>query len=87
MQNPPFDWRQALEALKSRLGTELVSRWLDPLRVASVTDSAVVIEAPNPFFRDWVASHYLETLKPFAGGRELQLVTAVTTAPALEKRT
>jgi len=82
VQNPPFDWRQALEALKSRLGTELVSRWLAPLRVASVTESAVVIEAPNPFFRDWVASHYLETLKLFAGGRDLQLVTAVATAQA-----
>jgi chromosomal replication initiator protein len=40
------------------------------------------MEAPNPFFRDWVASHYLEVLKPFAGGRDLQLVTAVTTSPA-----
>ena len=82
VQNPPFDWRQTLEALKSRLGTELVSRWLAPLRVASVTEHAVVIEAPNPFFRDWVASHYLETLKPFAGGRDLQFVIAATAAVA-----
>ena len=78
VQNPPFDWRQALEALKPRLGTETVSRWLEPLRVASVTERAVVLEAPNPFFRDWIASHYLETLKPLAAGRELQLVTAAT---------
>jgi chromosomal replication initiator protein len=35
----------------------------------------VVLEAPNPFFRDWVAAHYLEALRPFAAGREL-VITA-----------
>jgi chromosomal replication initiator protein len=84
VQNPPFDWRQALEALNSRLGPELVSRWLAPLRVASVTEREVTIEAPNPFFRDWVASHYLETLKPLAGGRDVHVVTAAPTTQAPE---
>ncbi|MDP3703974.1 MAG: chromosomal replication initiator protein DnaA [Candidatus Omnitrophota bacterium] len=78
VQNPPFDWQQALEALKSRLGTEVVSRWLDPLHVSSVTEQTIVLEAPNQFFRDWVASHYLETLKTHAGGRDLQLVSAAS---------
>ena len=82
MQNPPFDWSQALETIKSRLGTEVVSRWLDPLRVSSVTEHAVVLEAPNQFFRDWVASHYLETLKAYTGGRDLQLTSAAPNGAA-----
>ena len=52
VQNSSFDWAGALEALKLRLGSEVVSRWLDPLSVASVSEREVVLEAPNPFFRD-----------------------------------
>ena len=76
VQNSPFDWVGVRELLKSRLGSEVVSRWLDPLSVASVTDRAVILEAPNVFFRDWIATHYLEALQPHAGGRQLQIVTA-----------
>ena len=82
MQNSPFDWVGAREALKSRLGSEVVSRWLDPLTVANATDQTVVLEAPNPFFRDWVLSHYLEALRAQSGGRDLQLVCAETAVGA-----
>jgi chromosomal replication initiator protein len=76
VENPPFDWRGTRETLKSRLGAEAVGRWLDPLRVTAVTASAVTLEAPNAFFRDWVASHYLERIRSCAGGRDVELVTA-----------
>jgi len=77
--SPSFDWALARESLKGRLGSEAVNRWLDPLSVSSVNERTVVLEAPNQFFRDWVAAHYAEALQPFAGGRELQIV--VTAAP------
>jgi chromosomal replication initiator protein len=51
---------------------------LDPLAVASVTEDAVVLEAPNPFFRDWVTSHYLEALTRCAQGRALHVVAATS---------
>jgi chromosomal replication initiator protein len=84
VQNSPFDWVGAREALKGRLGSEVVSRWLDPLTVAQATDQSLILEAPNPFFRDWIVSHYLDALKAQAGGRELQLVCAdaLVAAPA-----
>ncbi|MBI3021094.1 MAG: chromosomal replication initiator protein DnaA [Candidatus Omnitrophica bacterium] len=83
VQNPPFDWLGALESLKTRLGTEVVGRWLVPLSVASVTDDVVVLEAPNGFFRDWVAAHYLDALRSCAGGRALQVVAAsIASVPA-----
>jgi len=78
VQNPPFDWVSAKDALRNRLGSEVVSRWLDPLSVSSVTAGSVTLEAPNPFFRDWIATHYLEELRASAGGRELQVVAAVS---------
>ena len=71
--SPTFDWARARELLKTRLGSEVVSRWLDPLSLSSATEQAVVLEAPNPFFRDWVLSHYLEPLRALTGGRDLQI--------------
>ena len=84
MQNPQFDWAAARLALKGRLGSEVVSRWLDPLTVAHSSEQALVLEAPNPFFRDWVVSHYLEALTTHSGGRDVRLVCpdAAAAAPA-----
>ncbi|MBI4597173.1 MAG: chromosomal replication initiator protein DnaA [Candidatus Omnitrophica bacterium] len=76
VQNTPFDWAVIRERLKARLGSEVVNRWLDPLTVGGLTDAAVTLEAPNSFFRDWVLTHYLEALRPFAGTREVRVVTA-----------
>jgi chromosomal replication initiator protein len=76
VQNSPFDWPGTKDALNSRLGSEVVSRWFDPLVLASVSEERIVLEAPNPFFRDWILAHYLEALKPHTGSRELQIVTA-----------
>ena len=80
MQNSPFDWPAAREAIKKRLGSEVVGRWLDPLSVSSVNDRLIVLEAPNTFFRDWVRVHYLEPLKVVAGGRDVEIVVSPPTA-------
>ncbi len=85
VQNSPFNWAQAREGLKARLGSEVVSRWLDPLAVTAVTERAVVLEAPNAFFRDWIAAHYLEALRSSAGGREVQVM--LSSAPEMTPRT
>jgi len=74
VQNSQLDWLAVQETLKARLGAEVVGRWLEPLTVASVNEAALILEAPNLFFRDWVASHYLDAIKSHAGGRVVQLV-------------
>ena len=74
VEKSSFDWGAALEALKETLGAEIVSRWLDPIAPVAITEELVELEAPNPFFRDWVSSHYLEALKRHAGGREVRVV-------------
>ncbi len=76
VQNHPFDWNRTLEAVKIRLGAEVVERWLAPLSVASASDQLLVLEAPNPFFRDWVTTHYLEELRSQADGRDVQIGAA-----------
>ncbi len=84
VENPPFDWQIARESLKTHLGSEVVERWLDPLRLASVSPGLVVLEAPNTFFRDWVLAHYLDRIKPLTSGREVRVITSP--APDAEER-
>ncbi len=76
MQNLSFDWALARESLRNRLGSEVVSRWLDPLSVTSVSEQSLILEAPNPFFLDWINTHYLEAIQSLAGGRAVQLVSS-----------
>ena len=77
-----FDWDHAKASLRERLGVEAVSRWLDPLCVVSSGEAGVVLEAPNPYFRDWVSSHYLEAIQHATGGRTVRLVIANAWASA-----
>ncbi|HEX9779680.1 MAG TPA: chromosomal replication initiator protein DnaA [bacterium] len=83
VENPPFDWSQTQSELRERLGSDVVDRWLEPLRISSVSDEQVVLEAPNQFFRDWVASHYLETLRQYSGSRAVQVVVATASTSSV----
>jgi len=77
VQNTPFEWPKAVESLKARIGQEAADRWIAPLKLASASDLAIVLEAPNPFFRDWVVAHYQGALQEIVGGgREVQVVVA-----------
>lgn len=74
VENLPFDWSRAREALRTHLGSEIVGRWLGPLRLSSVSSESIVLEAPNAFFRDWVNAHYLDRMQEFIGNRKLRIV-------------
>ncbi len=76
VENPPLDWLAAREALKAYLGADAVGRWLDPLRLSSVSAETLVLEAPNTFFRDWVIAHYADRIRPYVGGRAVQVITS-----------
>lgn len=80
----PSEWTQAVTALRDRLGTEVVNRWIEPLRVNSETERDLVLEAPNTFFRDWVASHYAEALQQLLGERRITIVSSATGETVLE---
>ena len=79
----PVEWPKVVEALKGRLGAETVERWILPLKLAEVSDSLVVLEAPNPFFRSWVVDHYQGKLQESLGGRRVEVVS---TAPEVAPR-
>ncbi len=60
-------WQETQNLLKTRLGETVFSTWIPPLKLKEKTDSDVIIEAPDAFFRDWIEKHYkiviLEVIK------------------------
>lgn len=58
----PRLWDQVRETLKQTLGLQIFQNWIQPLIFKAYQDHQVVLEAPTPFIRDWVTTHYLETL-------------------------
>ncbi len=69
-----FEWPKAMATLTDVLGEAVAKRWIAPLKLASVSEQDLVLEAPNPFFRDWVLTHYRAHLQQLAGDRQLQVV-------------
>jgi len=72
----PGEWHNAVEQLRTRLGDEVVGRWIAPLKLLSTTDDAVVLEAPNLFFRDWVTTHYASLLQESLSAKRLTINVA-----------
>lgn len=55
-------WHQALEQIQRELPSQAFETWFQPTRAVSSTSGSLVVEVPNPFFRDWLASHYTELI-------------------------
>jgi chromosomal replication initiator protein len=56
-------WLQVLENIKGQTNVNSFETWIKPIHCASLEEKSVVLEVPNNFFRDWVAEHYLTTIK------------------------
>jgi len=53
-------WQEALAQIQRELPSQAYETWFQPTRVVESTSDTLVVEVPNPFFRDWLASHYTE---------------------------
>lgn len=56
-------WPQVLETIKGRININSFDTWIKPIQCQDADEKKVVLEVPNNFFRDWVAEHYLKTIK------------------------
>ncbi|MBW2038378.1 MAG: chromosomal replication initiator protein DnaA [Deltaproteobacteria bacterium] len=56
-------WLQVLEAIKGQININSFETWIKPIQVGSLLEKEIILEVPNNFFRDWVAEHYLNTIK------------------------
>ena len=61
-------WHQALAYIQRELPSQAYETWFQPTRAVSSSDSSLVVEVPNPFFRDWLRSHYSELIDRVLAG-------------------
>jgi chromosomal replication initiator protein len=56
-------WHQVLETIKGQININSFETWIKPIHCGSLEEKKVLLEVPNGFFRDWVAEHYVQTIK------------------------
>ena len=56
-------WQQVLETIKGQINVNSFETWIKPIHCRSVDEKKLILEVPNNFFRDWVAEHYVHTIK------------------------
>jgi len=62
----PFDaanlWDKILEYTKQEIGEQAFENWFTQAKLASVTETSLVIQVPSNFFKDWIYDHYRDIL-------------------------
>lgn len=53
-------WQQVLDHIQRELPSQAYETWFEPTRAVASTESSLVVEVPNTFFRDWISTHYTE---------------------------
>jgi chromosomal replication initiator protein len=56
-------WEQAKTQLKAKLGDTVFQTWVYPLKPKQKKPGAIILEAPDTFFGDWVIKHYKGALE------------------------
>jgi chromosomal replication initiator protein len=64
----PAVWLKIKEEIKKRIGATAFETWFGPTRCVPAGGNAIVIEAPDTFFRDWLSKHYLSLICEIAKG-------------------
>ena len=56
-------WQAIRETLKKELGETTYRSWLAPLTLQKATKDSITLTVPTRFMREWVQSHYVESLE------------------------
>ena len=56
-------WELAQSQLRNRLGETVFETWILPLKPRFKDGSCVILEAPDKFFKEWVESHYSQSIQ------------------------
>ena len=58
-------WERVREKLRTMYGEAIFKSWLQPLRLADVKNGQVMVTVPTRFMREWILSHYADTILRF----------------------
>ncbi|NEP17504.1 MAG: chromosomal replication initiator protein DnaA [Leptolyngbya sp. SIO4C1] len=73
-------WNQVLERLQTQLSGPTFETWIKPARVQDLSDQTLTISTPNPFARNWLQKHYIQTINEIANdvlGQPVNIVVTV----------
>ena len=56
-------WLRLREGLKTRVGRENFSHWIEPLQLLGRDEGVVRFEVPTTFFGDWVSRHFADHIR------------------------
>jgi chromosomal replication initiator protein len=59
-------WGRLLDAVANKLAPAVIDQWVRPCRLLAIEGDHLKIGAPNPFSRDWLIQHHLQTLQQAA---------------------
>lgn len=84
-------WQKVSLSLHAQFGEAIYRSWLKPLQFDSVGESSVRLSVPTRFMREWINTHYIDTInelwtvEPSAEGYTLEIIIAspvAVSAPA-----
>ncbi|MBD0266797.1 MAG: chromosomal replication initiator protein DnaA [Cyanobacteria bacterium Co-bin8] len=55
-------WKEVLDRLQTQLSRPTFETWIKPARAQSLNEHELVISTPNPFARNWLQKHYVDTI-------------------------
>jgi chromosomal replication initiator protein len=72
-------WNKACGQMRESLGRSVFEAWIMPLKPKLGPDQALLLEAPDSFFKDWVDKHYRESIESALkeAGQESRLIRFV----------
>jgi chromosomal replication initiator protein len=59
LMSPDRLWKAILKRLEAQLTRPTFETWISPATLQELRDRTLIIQAPNPFTRNWLQKHYL----------------------------
>ena len=56
-------WEKVRQKLRKKLGETAYKNWLKQISYKSLENETLTLSAPTKFLRDWVVTHYAESIK------------------------
>ncbi|MBN1405880.1 MAG: chromosomal replication initiator protein DnaA [Candidatus Omnitrophica bacterium] len=83
-------WEIALKNIKKEVSPQSYETWFLPIKQVSASEGTLTLEAPNVFFKTWLAEHYHDVIKKAiseTAGREVDFqITTIQQAPDAEEQ-
>lgn len=83
-------WQRITSSLHAQFGDAIYRSWLKPLQFSGVCDDRVQLSVPTRFMREWINTHYINTVvelwsvEPATEGYTLEIIIASPAVAAIE---